>query len=385
MGMSSLCPLPRTESAKPAPLPKIHALTSARFFAALYVVFFHTHWGVVHGSALDRFLAVGYCSVSFFFLLSGYILGVVYLSQGKPVAVRKFYVARFARIYPLYVASVLADVPFAVIARMAKYGLIGAMTRVAELFAVGSVMLQVWVPTDKVLNIPSWSLGIEAIFYLSFPLLGPYLWKLRKGGLLAMMAALYVVSVGLNLVLFHFQPSPIPGLLSPSYLAVFAIGILVARWQTLERETGISPRGKSGASWALLVLSCVGFAAVVWASPQLTRHGFHLGLLLVPVFVAWVWLLSGSRIFPVRALNAKWLVVLGEASFGLYIVQTPIVHLFQVFHLVGSAGDYPLYLGTCIGLSVMSFYCFETPARQWILRRFNTRSRETIEAASDAQ
>lgn len=384
--MSSLTvPLPKTESAKPAPPPKIHALTSARFFAALYVVFFHTRWGVVHGSALDRFLAVGYCSVSFFFLLSGYILGVVYLSQGKPVAVRKFYVARFARIYPLYIVSILADTPFAVIARVAKYGLIGAMTRVAELFAAGTVMLQIWAPTDKVLNIPSWSLGIEAIFYLSFPLLGPYLWKLRRGGVAAMAAALYLVSLAINLILFHFRPSPIPGLLSPSYLAVFAIGILVARWQTLDREAGTGLRSKSGASWALLVLSCAGFAAVVWASPRLARHGFHLGLLLVPVFVAWVWLLSGSRILPVRVLDAKWLVILGEASFGLYLVQSPVVHLFEAMHLSGSVGDYPLYLGTCIGLSLLSFYCFETPARQWILRRLHTRTRETMEAASDAQ
>jgi len=384
--MSSLTvPLPKTDMAKSAPLTKIHALTSARFFAALYVVFFHTRWGVVRGSALDRFLAVGYCSVTFFFLLSGYILGVVYLSQGKPVAVRRFYVARFARIYPLYIASVLADTPFAVMARVAKYGLVGALTRVLELFAVGSVMLQIWMPMDTAVNIPSWSLGIEAIFYLSFPVLGPYLWKLRRGGLAATAAALYVMSIGLNLILFHFRPSTIAGLLSPSYLAVFAIGILVARWQSLDRESGTGLRDKSGASWALLVLSCAGFAGVVWASPWLAQHGFHFGLLLVPVFVAWVWLLSASRILPVRALNAKWLVVLGEASFGLYLVQTPVVHLFQVFHLASSAGDYPLYLGTCIGLSVVSFYYFETPARQWILRRLHTRTKETMEAASDAQ
>jgi len=44
-----------------------------------------------------------------------------------------------------------------------------------------------------------------------------------------------------------------------------------------------------------------------------------------------------------------------------------------------------LYLGTCIGLSVVSFYYFETPARQWILRRLHTRTKETMEAASDAQ
>jgi len=384
--MDSLtAPFPKTNLAKPAQLPKIHALTSARFFAALYVAFFHVRWGVVPGSVLDRFLAVGYCSVSFFFLLSGYILGVVYLSQGKPVAVRKFYTARFARIYPLYIASVLADVPFAVMARIAKYGVMGALKRVLELFAFSPVMLQIWIPGDTVINIPSWSLGTEAIFYASFPFLGPYLWKLRKGGLAALGVALYVVSLGMNSIVQHFWPIPIAGLLSPSYLAVFAIGILVARWQTLDREAGAGSNSNGGVSWVLLFLSCAAFACVVWASPWLKQNGFHLGLILTPVFVAVVWLLSASRILPVRALDAKWLVVLGEASFGLYLIQTPVVHLFERLHLTGSVANYPLYLGTCIGLSVLSFYYFETPARQWILRRLQTRTKETMEAASDAQ
>jgi len=35
--------------------------------------------------------------------------------------------------------------------------------------------------------------------------------------------------------------------------------------------------------------------------------------------------------------------------------------------------------------SVLSFYYLEIPTRTWILRRLDTRSRETIEVASDAQ
>jgi peptidoglycan/LPS O-acetylase OafA/YrhL len=384
--MSSLTvPLHRSDPAKPQPPPKIHSLTSARFFAALYVVLFHTRWGAAPGSAVYQILSAGYCSVCFFFLLSGYILGAVYLSHGRPVAIRKFYVARFARIYPLYIASILADTPFAVIARVATYGLFGALKRVLVLLTIGTVMMQIWTPADKVINIPSWSLATEAIFYLSFPLLGPLLWKLRKGGLAASGLALYLVSVGTYAIMRHFQSDPLPGLLTPSYVAVFAIGILVARWQTLDREAGKASNANRGIAWALLILSGVAFAGVLWASPWLTRNGFHLGILLVPVFTALVWLLSASQILPVRLLHAKWLVVLGEASFGLYLIQVPVVHLFARMHLTGSVKDYPLYLGTCVGLSVLSFYFFETPARQWILRLLNTRTKETMEAASDAQ
>jgi hypothetical protein len=34
---------------------------------------------------------------------------------------------------------------------------------------------------------------------------------------------------------------------------------------------------------------------------------------------------------------------------------------------------------------LLSFYCFETPVRRWLLQRFHTRSLETVEVASIAQ
>jgi hypothetical protein len=74
-----------TRAAKQAAQTKIHALTSIRFFAVFYVVLFHTKWGITPGSALDQILSMGTASVCFFFLLSGYVLALVYLREGQPV------------------------------------------------------------------------------------------------------------------------------------------------------------------------------------------------------------------------------------------------------------------------------------------------------------
>jgi peptidoglycan/LPS O-acetylase OafA/YrhL len=68
---------------------KIHALTSLRFFAALYVVSYHTIHASsflprISGTIVDKVVSLGYVSVSFFFLLSGYILSMVYLRRGGP-------------------------------------------------------------------------------------------------------------------------------------------------------------------------------------------------------------------------------------------------------------------------------------------------------------
>jgi peptidoglycan/LPS O-acetylase OafA/YrhL len=46
---------------------------------------------------------------------------------------------------------------------------------------------------------------------------------------------------------------------------------------------------------------------------------------------------------------------------------------------------YPAYLVLCVGLSVLSFYYFETPARLWLLRRFHSRALETVEEALSSQ
>jgi len=80
--------------------PRLPALTSLRFFAALHVVFFHllalkilwsTGW-------LKQISSIGYVGVSFFFVLSGFIL--VYTYAGRESTAIEFWRARFARIYP---------------------------------------------------------------------------------------------------------------------------------------------------------------------------------------------------------------------------------------------------------------------------------------------
>jgi peptidoglycan/LPS O-acetylase OafA/YrhL len=378
--------LPKQAPALRAPRPKIDALTSARFFAALYVVLGHTKWGVPAGSGLFQFLTVAYSSVSFFFLLSGYILGVVYLREGKPVAPRNFYVARFARIYPFYIVSVLMDTPFAVAARVAKYGLLVACKRVLVLLTGSTFMLQMWLPVLTVINIPSWSLSVEAVFYISFPFLGPVLWKLRKRGLMLAGLTLYIFSLSLHWVILQHWPDPVAGLDLASYTALFAIGILVSRWQTLHQEEGKRSRVGDTSAWIIFALTSLTFvASAAYASPWLTQKGIQFGLLCAPVFVAWIWLLSSAHILPVRWLGARWLVVLGEASYGLYLIHVPILHILRKLGLEGVPRDYPLYLGLCIGLSILSFYFFETPTRRWILHRFRGHTKETMKAASAAQ
>ena len=82
--------------------PRLPALTSLRFFAALHVVIFHLYSiHVTEGPAWYRNLSsLGYVGVSLFFVLSGFIL--VYTYAGRAWTAVTFWQARIARIYPAY-------------------------------------------------------------------------------------------------------------------------------------------------------------------------------------------------------------------------------------------------------------------------------------------
>jgi peptidoglycan/LPS O-acetylase OafA/YrhL len=375
--MSSVSALPSSAPLSSAGRPKMNALTSTRFFAALYVVFFHFRWGLPRGGALDQFLDVGYVAVSFFFLLSGYILAMVYLRNEKKIDPATFYSARFARIYPLFIACVLLDTPFAVMMRISKYGLAGAVERVIQMFMGTAVMLHMFLPTIANINVPSWSLSIEAVFYLIFPILGPVLWRLRKRSLYIIAPAIYLASLTLRYVVAGIWPVPLPVLELPSFIGIFAIGILAARLSVNSEAMPGRIASHRLFAWGVLIASLAGFGLVVIASPWLLQHRIHLGLLLAPVFVGVIWTLSASCISGMSWLNAKWLVILGEASFGIYLLQWPVRQLLELFHLTGSLLDYPLFFGLLLGISVLSFRYYESPARRWILEMFHSRTKET--------
>ena len=83
------------------PSRHIAPLTSLRFFAAMMVVAHH-YWG----------FAAGMSGVTFFFVLSGYVLAINYADcVSTPAERRLFWWKRFARIYPTHALTFLLALP----------------------------------------------------------------------------------------------------------------------------------------------------------------------------------------------------------------------------------------------------------------------------------
>jgi peptidoglycan/LPS O-acetylase OafA/YrhL len=320
---------------------------------------------------------------SVFFPLSGYVLSVANLRDGQKVEAGGFFVARFARIYPLFFVILILATPTTVLTAVHRDGVATGLARAIAIFFSHVLLVQAWYPTQFVVAVdaPSWSLCCEVFFYLCFPVLGVWLWRLRGVRLWLTAVAFYVggqalvwwVRPHLNQKTLLFWP--------PLHLSTFVLGVLLARWQRLQRERSGGAAIRAWQVNTVLGLSAIGvLLSALFVSHLHVQEPYSDGL-LAPIFAGVIWSVSARPSRLSRWLSAKWLVALGNASYALYLINIPLLILFQSLHLVTQA-LYPVYLAVCVGLSVLSFYYFETPLRLWLLERFHSCSMETIAEAS---
>jgi len=127
-------------------------------------------------SAWSAFWSVGWLGVTFFFVLSGFILTYTYGAAVEPLDRRQFWIARFARVYPLYIFAMLFAVPQLVHDVRHASPSMGPIDahRLAGVVISSVAMVQAWFGRFVcVWNCPSWSLSDEAFFYAVFPLVVP--------------------------------------------------------------------------------------------------------------------------------------------------------------------------------------------------------------------
>lgn len=368
---------------------KVLPLTSLRFFAAVAIVFHHYFGLSFPAASQNRWIlpVVGYSAVAvfFFFVLSGYILGYVYLRRGERVDHRRFYVSRLARIYPLYLVTIVVSVPGLLMARLPRMGLMKAGLGTAATFTAHALLLQHWVPQLGALNYPSWSISAETFFYAVFPTLGYFLWKRSTGGAMAIGATWFVASWG---ILVGGEQWPryaiVPRVMPLFELNLFVIGIVLVKFHTALLQSQTGSRGLVRWGGVVAAVSVALFAAFTEWKASLPFARVHDAVAAVIFLLIILGFGSGNRMIE-KVFTVKWLVVLGESSYGLYLIHAPFYELLMALHMRASHTFFVLYLGAAIGLSVLSFRYFETPARAAILRGLSTRPRETLAESSISQ
>jgi len=352
---------------------QLDQITFTRFIAALTVVFFHYGQNIFPAniSFLFENITAGPIAVGYFYVLSGFIMAIAYYQPNADkrtsLSKKKYWVARFARIYPVYLLALLIIVA-------AKYK---TLTDDWATLPLHLLLLQSWIPSYPItLNTPGWSLSVEAFFYFCFPFLLIWIYKQREKSLIIFSIIFWIATQFILLSLLNSEAYAPKTLLHDfiyynpiMHLNTFIMGLLCGVYF---KKVGIQKFIKNNSYW--LVLSFVFIFLLIWARPYIEDYldykiAYTNGL-LSPFFLLFIVLLASNKGLIAKILCHPWLILLGEASYSLYILQKPIHGLYDKVIVprlqMTETVHFYIFLILLIFVSVLSYLYLEKPARKKI-------------------
>lgn len=339
--------------------PSLDALTGVRFFAALAVFMFHYGAGFSEQMGMPKplttFFHNGNYGVSMFFVLSGFIM--TYSYTGKLSTMIEFYdfaVARIARIYPVYLLVLVIALP-----------VLTSPVDARRVLAV-LLMLQSWTPASSNFGyawvMQAWTLSVEMFFYVIFPLTLVLFRGLQLRGIIAgiILVGAPIVAFGLPTITPGTQDIPLlpDGLDLPlPFLRSFefVFGLLLCKFMFAAPQTA-----QTLARGPMIFLSLTFIVAILSLSvhPQVTALATILfGILIIQLAACKSWL--------VTFLSTRIIILLGGASYALYLAQGPIrewVRLLVPEKLLASIVNPVVAILAAIAI----FLYFERPLRRLV-------------------
>ncbi|MET0188805.1 MAG: acyltransferase [Pseudonocardia sediminis] len=366
-----------TDTVAPVPeqgrRPSLDSLTGLRFLAAAAVVVSHfSETGLAPvGHGVVGFLDGGRTAVSLFFVLSGFVLAYNYPALAGRVPRWNFAVARIARIYPVVLLGVV----------LGAVGMVHAWSRPTILlswFALPSPdpaalwasfvaqlsMTTGWLPfasLNQPWNGPAWSISCEVFFYALFPVLIVWFRRWSPRTVLAVAVGAWVVQGLWILALLEWLPASRSGFLTVQFplthLTEFVLGI--AAWRLWSSAPAIDRRVRVAA----LLATLAGLAVLALLAP--TEPAYWP---MAPLFAVLVALLASSGGRRRSWLALPVMLLLGEASYSLYLLHFPLIRIYQIAGVTPGIAGW-IAMGMTVVLSVVVFRWYETPLRRAIRRR----------------
>jgi peptidoglycan/LPS O-acetylase OafA/YrhL len=357
----------------PEPPPPVHhsGLDGLRAIAVLLVLYGHAPQLLGRNGGNDG--GFWHCSrgawigVDLFFVLSGFLITSILLrARGTDGALRRFWIRRALRIFPLAYLYLLV---LALVAwRLPHFEHLAAPDPYlwAATYLINfHIAAQGWTTASLALL---WSLAVEEQFYLGWPLL-----VLR-----ASRRAVLIVVVGMIVA------TPILRALLAPRLGLDAVYVLTfCRWDTLACGALLALAHDSPwrrhlpqlARWLLMpataIIGWVLAAPIKAVDPGTPSWFTAVGYTAVAAsFAVWCALaLDGERL-PARLLSHPLIARIGRISYGLYVWHVLVAELLrQLLHRLGVGGDLlertGLWLVALWLVASTSFRWIEAPLLRW--------------------
>lgn len=293
----------------------IRPLTSLRFFFALMVFFSHlsfvqTDWAFYNWLKRNIFFE-GYLGVSFFFILSGFVLSYNYQEKlkAKSITKKEFYIARFARIYPLHILTLI---------------FMGASLYINNQFSINTFfpnlfLVQSFIPLQEYYfsyNSPSWSISNEMFFYMLFPFL---FFKTNKKGLFFIAIFFWILILGIfnpppeiHKTIFYINPIV--------RLSDFMLGIILFRLYQSNRLISFFQKY----AHFFEILACIIFLLFLSLHNYVDR-GYRYSVYYWFPMLFIIWVFANQKGLISKILSLPFFVFLGEISFGFYMFHFLVI------------------------------------------------------------
>jgi len=365
------------------------ALTGMRFFAAMAVVVGH----LVADHNLDglgRFGLTAYstvvagAAVSFFFVLSGFILTYVYKDQLTYARVPKFYFKRWARIWPLHLVCLIVTIY-----------VVGMATIDYEMLAVNLALLQSWVPDSKWVfsfNGVSWSISTEMFFYFMFPffLIGGQ----KRFWIKYVLLWLVVLAAVKGIQILDNQPAWAsydlerachvnPFLRLPEFCTGMGVGFIFFNRESQRSRSSFTHSAVEiavlmlipGFSWVMREYGIVGWVRRAdWGGPAMALWVQYTAMVFIFAIVIYVF--ARSQGILSQLLGSRAVVFLGEISFALYMIHYTVIIAVERQYDWSLANYSPVAVAGCVivmsvSIAALLYKLVEMPAKNALLSLYS--------------
>jgi peptidoglycan/LPS O-acetylase OafA/YrhL len=287
-------------------------------------------------------------------------------------------VARFARIYPLHVITLVAAAGMTLIAS-------GVIPKIGTLLT-NITLTKSWLPLKEFFfsyNAPSWSISDEMFFYLLFPVLLPLLVKFCRSAKRIWIAVIVFIALYIGVAAmvpaeqhhYIFYINPV------LRLADFVLGIML--FQLWNRNRSRMKDISVGKSTAIEIIAIALLAVFVTVGVLFIPKVYRYALFYWPVMLFVVYVFAFSRGLVSKLLSSRFFVLAGEISFGFYMLHVIVIGVMggAIHKLIPAIDDtilkFMIVAVSVFVVSLCSYYWYEKPVNGFIKKKYAMRNRKT--------
>ena len=325
-------------------------LNGLRFFSALLVIITHIELikfklnitNFLHINLIEKLGVIG---VSFFFVLSGFLITYLMISEvemSKTFSIKNFYIRRILRIWPLYFFLLIigffflpnfVSIPYF----SEKFNSNFFENLLCYLLILPNVSSSFYAPVPLIGQ--SWSIGIEEQFYLFWPLFLVVFKKFTFKNLLFLF--LIIISIKFLVLMLHgfYNIQSIKNLFSMMKFENMVVGAIGALILKHKKSSMLNILYKP----IIFLLSIFGIFSSIYLVPDFLQDGLHVIHSIFFIIIILNISNNDSSILENKIFN-----FLGKISYGIYMY-----HLIVIYFLLKIVIKYDLLiLNSFLGYSV---------------------------------